>query len=72
MKKVLIHGWVMLKKIKAGKTYLMEEENHSQYGKVYWFKTPKSKKTIAGFCAKDVECWIDSPDNRNNFIEILN
>ena len=72
MKKVLIHGWVMLKGIKSGKTYLIEEVNHNQYGKIYWFKTPKTKKIIIGHYAKDVDCWIDTPDKRNNFIEILN
>jgi hypothetical protein len=69
-KSVIIHGWVMLGGIKNMR-YLIEKVDHKQHGLMYWFKNPRTKKTVIGHMANDVEMWIKPVGVQNNFIEVL-
>jgi len=64
---VKIHGWVMLKKVKENKTYLIiHDDTHA----IYWFCTPSTKRAKVGHFASDVDCWVNNLKNYNR-IEIL-
>lgn len=72
MKKIKVHGWVMLSGIKEG-AYMMEEVNHIQHGAMYWFSKQKTpNKKIIGHRKNDVDMWIKPKGVQNNFIEIQN
>jgi hypothetical protein len=67
---VKIYGWVMLRKVKDGKKYLIK---HDDVSNIYWFCTPSTKKVKIGHFFDDVDCWVKSVNHGDyNKIVILN
>ena len=48
---VKVHGFVMLKGLEDGSTYLVKRDDEK---KVYWFCTPRSEKKLVGHTMENV------------------
>ncbi len=60
-----VHGWVMLKKVPAGKYRIVLGPGPGSMS-VFWFHKPKGKKVIIGHYADDVACWIKPASHPNH------
>ena len=66
-----VHGWVMLKKVPAGRYRILIARGQGNMP-IFWFFRPKGKKAIIGHYADDVIVWTKPADHPNlNKIVIL-
>ncbi len=66
---IKVSGWVMLKKVEAGKTYRIKYQQIKNYPLIYRFHTPNGDEPIIGHYANDVDCWTNTKNL--NRIEII-
>ena len=61
---VEVHGWVMLKKVPAGRYRMLLTKGNGNM-EIFWFFRPKGKKCIIGHYADNVACWCKPADHPN-------
>lgn len=61
---ILVHGWVMLKKLEDGQLYRVQSTPDHFGFATYQFTKPKGKKVVIRHYAHDVDAWITNNSNR--------